>query len=77
MAFDFITIGNYSDCLTRKQAAVYLKVSLPTFDILSAQSKSGKLSPPLPALRLKPNGRAYYPKSSLDKWLEIRMLSKK
>lgn len=75
--YEFITVGNITDCMTRRDAARYLKVSAPTFSILIAQSKSGKLSPALPALRLRPNGRAFYSKSALDKWLELRLLSRK
>lgn len=72
----FLTIGPYSDFMCRKDAAKYLNMSLPLLDQLMAMSKSGKLNPPLPVYRAKPNGKPFYRKSKLDEWVKLRELAK-
>ena len=72
----FKTIGPFCDYMSRKDAAKYLNVSLPTFDIMLAKSKSGKLKPAIPAFRSGANSRVFFRKEKLDEWIELRELSK-
>lgn len=73
----FVTVGPFADYMERATTAKYLNVSLPTFDLMLAQSRSGKLKPAIPCLRLSPNGKPLFRKSKIDEWLELRELSRK
>lgn len=72
----FHTIGPYTDYMNREDTAYYLGASVPTFDLMLALSRSGKLKPSIPIFRRTPNGKPFFRKSKMDEWIKLRELVK-